>query len=256
MRVPGIGRLSFGARIVVVLVAILLLMQAATLLIVDVAVNRDVHRQLAERIDVGDKVWRQLQRDRGQELTLAVGALASDFAFREALATGDASTVLSALHNHGQRMGADASLLLAVDGSMQTSTLDGDEAAQAVALAPLLEAARDLGARSFFAFRRIFIPGIRRGVVSAILMVFIPSVGSYVIPDLVGGTSSELIGNKIYQRTFPDRNLPHASALSALMAIGVLVPLGLVAAFLRRLDRREALRLAEAGGIKQRGGAA
>ncbi|HRR34801.1 MAG TPA: ABC transporter permease, partial [Kiritimatiellia bacterium] len=120
----------------------------------------------------------------------------------------------------------------------------------------LLEAARDLGARSFFAFRRIFIPGIRRGVVSAVLMVFIPSVGSYVIPDLVGGTNSELIGNKIYQRTFPDRNLPHASALSALMAIGVLVPLGLVAAFLRRLDRREALRLAEAGGIKQRGGAA
>lgn len=120
----------------------------------------------------------------------------------------------------------------------------------------LLEAARDLGARSFFAFRRIFIPGIRRGVISAVLMVFIPSVGSYVIPDLVGGTSSELIGNKIYQRTFPDRNLPHASALSALMAVGVLVPLGLVAVFLRRQDRREALRLAEAGGIKHRGGAA
>ena len=145
MRVPGIGRLSFGARIVVVLVAILLLMQLATLVIVDVAVNRDVHRQLAERIDVGDKVWRQLQRDRGQELTLAVGALAADFAFREALATGDASTVLSALLNHGQRMGADASLLLDVDGNLQTGTLDGDEAAQALALAPLLEAARAQG---------------------------------------------------------------------------------------------------------------
>lgn len=145
MRLPGIGRVSFGARIVVVLVATLLLMQLATLLIVDVAVDRDVHRQLAERIDVGDKVWRQLQRDRGQELTLAVGALASDFAFREAVATGDASTVLSALLNHGQRMGADASLLLAVDGSLQTSTLDGDEPAQATALAPLLQAARSNG---------------------------------------------------------------------------------------------------------------
>ena len=93
----------------------------------------------------GDKVWRQLQRDRGQELTLAVGALAADFAFREALATGDASTVLSALLNHGQRMGADASLLLDVDGNLQTGTLDGDEAAQALALAPLLEAARAQG---------------------------------------------------------------------------------------------------------------
>ena len=58
MTLPGIGRLSFGARIVIVLVAILLLMQLATLLIVDVAVNRDVHRQLAERIDVGDSTTR------------------------------------------------------------------------------------------------------------------------------------------------------------------------------------------------------
>jgi len=120
----------------------------------------------------------------------------------------------------------------------------------------LLEAARDLGAHSFLAFRKIFIPGIRRGVISAILMVFIPSVGSYVIPDLVGGKNSELIGNKIYQRTFPDRNLPHASALSALMALGVLAPLGLVAWLLKRQDRNEALRLAESSGVKQRGGAA
>ena len=120
----------------------------------------------------------------------------------------------------------------------------------------LLEAARDLGAKSFYAFRKIFIPGIRRGVISATLMVFIPSVGSYVIPDLVGGKNSELVGNKIYQRTFPDRNLPHASALSAIMAIGVLVPLGLVALLLKRQDRQEALRIADSGGLKQRGGAA
>jgi len=120
----------------------------------------------------------------------------------------------------------------------------------------LLEAARDLGARSLLAFRKIFIPGIRRGLISATLMVFIPSVGSYVIPDLVGGKNSELIGNKIYQRTFPDRNLPHASALSAIMAVGVLMPLGLLAWFLKRQDRREALRQAEVNGLKQRGGAA
>jgi spermidine/putrescine transport system permease protein len=120
----------------------------------------------------------------------------------------------------------------------------------------LLEAARDLGAKSFYAFRKIFVPGIRRGLISATLMVFIPSVGSYVIPDLVGGKNSELVGNKIYQRTFPDRNLPHASALSALMAVGVLAPLGLAAWFLKRQDRSEALRLAESNGLKPRGGAA
>ncbi len=118
----------------------------------------------------------------------------------------------------------------------------------------LLEAARDLGAKSFYAFRKIFLPGVRRGVISATLMVFIPSVGSYVIPDLVGGKNSELIGNKIYQRTFPDRNLPHASALAALMAAGVLVPLGLVAWLLKRQDRREAVRCAEARSMKHGGG--
>jgi len=120
----------------------------------------------------------------------------------------------------------------------------------------LLEAARDLGARSFFAFRRIFLPGVRRGVISAVLMVFIPAIGSYVIPDLVGGRDSELIGNKIYQRTFPDRNLPHASALAAVMGLSVLVPLAWVAWLVKRQDAREAKRLAEATARKLSGGAA
>ena len=120
----------------------------------------------------------------------------------------------------------------------------------------LMEAARDLGARSFFAFRKIFLPGVRRGVVSAILMVFIPAIGSYVIPDLVGGRDSELIGNKIYQRTFPDRNLPHASALAAVTGLSVLVPLACVAWWFKRQDAREAKRLAEATARKFSGGAA
>jgi spermidine/putrescine transport system permease protein len=120
----------------------------------------------------------------------------------------------------------------------------------------LIEAARDLGARSFFAFRKIFMPGIKRGIISAVLMVFIPAIGSYVIPELVGGTDSELIGNKIYQRTFPDRNLPHASALATVTALSVLVPLACVAWWLKRQDDREAKRLAEATARKLSGGAA
>ena len=120
----------------------------------------------------------------------------------------------------------------------------------------LLEAARDLGARSFFAFRRIFLLGVKRGVISAILMVFIPAIGSYVIPDLVGGKNSELIGNKIYQRTFPDRNLPHASALATVTGFSVLFPLACVAWWLKRQDEREAKRLAEATARKLSGGAA
>jgi spermidine/putrescine transport system permease protein len=89
----------------------------------------------------------------------------------------------------------------------------------------LVEAARDLGARPFQSFRKVFLPGIRRGVITAILVVFIPALGSYIIPDLVGGPSGEMLGNKIAQRVFTDRNLPHASALSAVLVLAVLAPL-------------------------------
>lgn len=89
----------------------------------------------------------------------------------------------------------------------------------------LIEAARDLGATRWQAFRRVFLPGIRRALATAALVVFIPALGSYVIPDLVGGPQSEMLGNKIAQRTFVDRDLPHASALSAALTLAVLLPM-------------------------------
>ena len=107
----------------------------------------------------------------------------------------------------------------------------------------LLEAARDLGAKNFYAFRRIFLPGIRQGLVSAVLMVFIPAIGSYVIPQMLGGTNCVLIGNKIFMRAMQNRNIPHASALAALMAAAVLVPLGLAMWWKRRQDVRDRRRL-------------
>lgn len=100
----------------------------------------------------------------------------------------------------------------------------------------LLEAARDLGAKPWRAFRSVFIPGIKRGLITAFLVVFIPALGSYVIPDIVGGPTSQMIGNKIAQRTFTDRNLPHASALSAFLTLAVLGPMAVALALQRRRD--------------------
>ena len=68
-------------------------------------------------------------------------------------------------------------------------------------------------------------------------MVFIPALGSYVIPDLVGGPSGVMVGNKIAQRVFVDRNLPHASALSVVLILAVLAPLA-AALFLERKKER------------------
>jgi spermidine/putrescine transport system permease protein len=106
----------------------------------------------------------------------------------------------------------------------------------------LIEAAKDLGASSFRAFRSIFLPGIRVGLLTAFLMVFIPSLGSYVIPDIVGGPTSEMIGNKIAQRTFVDRNLPHAAGLSAFLTLAVLLPMVAITTLRRRESPRDALR--------------
>jgi len=92
----------------------------------------------------------------------------------------------------------------------------------------LLEAARDLGASPLHAFVLVFLPGIRSGLLTAFLVVFIPALGSYVIPDLVGGPGGEMLGNKIAQRVFVDRNLPQASALSALLILAVLLPMAAV----------------------------
>ena len=105
----------------------------------------------------------------------------------------------------------------------------------------LIEAAKDLGATSLRSFLSIFLPGIRVGLLTAFLMVFIPSLGSYVIPDIVGGPTSEMIGNKIAQRTFVDRNLPHAAGLSALLTVAVLIPMVAITALRRKENPKAAL---------------
>jgi ABC-type spermidine/putrescine transport system permease subunit I len=102
----------------------------------------------------------------------------------------------------------------------------------------LLDAARDLGASPWQAFVRVFVPGVRRGILSACVMVFVCSLGQYVIPQFVGGPTDEMLGNKITQRAFGDRNLPHASALAACLMLAVLVPI-LIKAIVSRLSEKE-----------------
>ncbi len=98
----------------------------------------------------------------------------------------------------------------------------------------LLDAARDLGAKAVTAFTSVFLPGIRQGLVTAFIIIFIPMLGSYVVPDMVGGADSQMIGNKIAQRNFSDRNLPQAAALSAALTLLVMAPMAL------KRKRREA----------------
>ncbi len=97
----------------------------------------------------------------------------------------------------------------------------------------LMEAAMDLGCKRLDAFFRVFLPGISRGIWTATLLVLIPNLGAYVVPDIVGGHTSTMLGNVIVRRLFSDRNLPHAAGLSSLLTLLVLLPM-VVVVFVRR----------------------
>jgi len=83
----------------------------------------------------------------------------------------------------------------------------------------LLEAARDLGATQWQALSKVLLPTIQKGVIGAALLVGIPSLGSYVVPEMIGGLDAEMLGSKIGQRLFSDRNLPQAAALATALAL-------------------------------------
>ena len=90
----------------------------------------------------------------------------------------------------------------------------------------LMESARDLGATSRQAFFRVFLPGIRNGIYSAAVLVFVPVFGCYIIPQLVGGPGCDVLyANKIYQYTSTQsHNIPIAAALSLLLLLAMLIP--------------------------------
>lgn len=98
----------------------------------------------------------------------------------------------------------------------------------------LLEAARDLGASALRAVWSVFVPGVSRGIGTAFLATFVCTLGMYVVPDVVGGTDTEMLGNRIAQRVRTDRNLPLAAALSGAM-LGMVGLIFLAQAVARRL---------------------
>jgi len=99
----------------------------------------------------------------------------------------------------------------------------------------LLEAAADLGARPLRAFVRVTLPQSLAGIVAGSLLVFIPAVGEYVIPTLLGRTDQLMIGRVLSDEFFENRDWPVASAVAILVLLLLVVPIILF----QRLERRE-----------------
>lgn len=91
----------------------------------------------------------------------------------------------------------------------------------------LAEAAADLGATPFAVFRRVTLPLSVPGIIAGTLMVFIPAVGEFVIPDLLGGSNTLMIGSTMWNDFFANRDWPTASAAAIVLLILLVGPLAL-----------------------------
>jgi len=92
----------------------------------------------------------------------------------------------------------------------------------------LLEAAQDLGATAWQAFWRVTVPLSRSGIVAGAMLVFIPCVGEYVIPELLGGPETQMIGRVLWDEFFANNDWPVASSVAVVMVLLIIVPLALL----------------------------
>ena len=91
----------------------------------------------------------------------------------------------------------------------------------------LLEASADLGAGPIKSFLSITLPLSKSGIIAGSMLVFIPAVGEFVIPELVGGPENLMIGKVLWQAFFAQNNWPLASALAVVMVLLLVVPIAL-----------------------------
>ncbi len=91
----------------------------------------------------------------------------------------------------------------------------------------LIEAAQDLGATPWQAFWRITVPLSRSGIIAGFMLVFIPCVGEYVIPELLGGPETLMIGRVLWDEFFSNNDWPMASTVAVVMILVIIVPLAI-----------------------------
>jgi putrescine transport system permease protein len=91
----------------------------------------------------------------------------------------------------------------------------------------LLEAAADLGATAWVAFWKVTVPLSKAGIIAGSMLVFIPCVGEFVIPELLGGPQTLMIGRVLWDEFFSNNDWPMASTVAVVMILLILVPLAI-----------------------------
>src|SRR3954451_1192000 len=139
---------SFQTKLLLLLIAVLVLLQAGTLISVHLAGQQTIRRSIDKELGIGARVLDQTLATRARQLQDSLRVLALDFAFREAIASADLPTTTSVLSNHGSRIAADAVVLIGLDGKVTADTVGGRLVGKPFPVAALLETAQDRGESS------------------------------------------------------------------------------------------------------------
>ena len=91
--------------------------------------------------------------------------------------------------------------------------------------ASLLEAAEDLGCSRMSAFWLVTVPLSKAGIIAGCFLVFIPALGEFVIPSLLGGSETLMIGKVLWEEFFNNRDWPVASAVAVVLLLILIVPI-------------------------------
>jgi putrescine transport system permease protein len=91
----------------------------------------------------------------------------------------------------------------------------------------LLEAAADLGATAWVAFWKVTVPLSKAGIIAGSMLVFIPCIGEFVIPELLGGPQTLMIGRVMWDEFFSNNDWPMASTVAVVMVLLIIVPLAI-----------------------------
>ena len=127
-------RWGLSSRIVALSLLLLLVVQAAVFSVVRISIDQSARRQVAQELQVGERVWRRLLDQNAQKLSLGATVLAADFGFRAAVNSGDIGTIASALDNNGARIGATVTAFLDTNLALRSV----GEGLDAAALGPML----------------------------------------------------------------------------------------------------------------------
>src|SRR3954451_17746159 len=110
-------------RIIFFFVALLALVQLVAFIFVNAANSTNARQKIEEELAVGERIFARLLEQNRDRLTQTARVMAADYGLREAIATDDVQTVISALHNHGNRINADMTMLVSMDRNVLADTL-------------------------------------------------------------------------------------------------------------------------------------